>query len=86
MADPDLRLAACVILDDRRPHLDGFAAFARLQARDVAVPVILLTSYATARLRALADSTGFRAVLEKPLLNNILLDTLQSVLRTRQAP
>ena len=86
LADPKLPSASCVILDDRKPHLDGFAAFAHLQARDVAAPVILLTSYATGRLRERADSAGFRAVLEKPLLNNILLDTLQTVLHTGQAP
>jgi FixJ family two-component response regulator len=80
LADVGLARAACVILDDRRPHLDGFASLHRLQAQGLKAPVILLTSYATPPLRARAASAGFRAVLEKPLLNNILLDTLRTIL------
>jgi two-component system, LuxR family, response regulator FixJ len=80
LADAGLARAACVILDDRKPHLDGFALLPRLQAHDLKAPVILLTSYATAPLRDRAAAAGFRAVLEKPLLNNILLDTLRTIL------
>jgi FixJ family two-component response regulator len=67
-------------LDDRKPHLDGFEVMARLRDRELNAPVILLASYATARLRTRAAHAGFRAVLEKPLLNNILLDTLRTIL------
>jgi two-component system, LuxR family, response regulator FixJ len=80
LGDSYLPGAACIILDDRRAYLDGFAAMARLRARDCGVRVILLTSHATAGLRSRAVSAGFRAVLEKPLLNNILVDTLRTVL------
>ena len=80
LADNGLGQAACVILDDRKPHLDGFGVMRRLQARDLDVPVILLTSYVTGRIQARAAAAGFRAVLEKPLLNNILLDTLRTIL------
>ena len=80
LADSDLTRAACVILDDRKPHLDGFAVLPRLRAHDLQAPVILLTGHATPSLRARAGSAGFRAVLEKPLLNNILLDTLRTIL------
>jgi FixJ family two-component response regulator len=82
LADGRLARAACVILDDRKPHLDGFGVMRQLQAQDLSAPVILLTGYATARLRARAAAAGFRAVLEKPLLNNILLETLRSILDT----
>jgi two-component system, LuxR family, response regulator FixJ len=80
LADAGLTRAACVILDDRKPHLDGFEVMARLRERELNAPVILLASYATARLRTRAATAGFRAVLEKPLLNNILLDTLRAIL------
>jgi two-component system, LuxR family, response regulator FixJ len=80
LADAGLPRAACLILDDRKPHLDGFDIIARLRESEIKVPVILLTGYMTARLRTRAAAAGFRAVLEKPLLNNILLDTLRTVL------
>jgi two-component system, LuxR family, response regulator FixJ len=79
LADKDLAQASCVILDDRKPHLDGFAVLPRLRARDLKAPVILLTGHVTPSLRARARAAGFREVLEKPLLNNILLDTLRSI-------
>jgi two-component system, LuxR family, response regulator FixJ len=78
LGDAALGRAACVVLDDRKPHLDGFDVMARLRERALQAPVILLTGYATTRLRSRA-AAGFRAVLEKPLLNNILLDTLRSI-------
>lgn len=87
LTDASLTEAACIIVDDQKPHVDGFGVMRRLQARDLKAPVILLTSFATARLRARAAVAGFRAVLEKPLLNNILLDTLQTILgRERKGP
>src|SRR3954470_2653910 len=79
LADAGLARAACVIVDDRKPHLDAFDVMVRLKAADLTVPVLLLTGYASARLRNRAAAAGFRAVLEKPLLNNILLDTLHTV-------
>jgi two-component system, LuxR family, response regulator FixJ len=80
LADPALSRAACVILDDRKPHLDGFEAMVRLREQAVKVPAILLAGHATTRLRNRAATAGFRAVLEKPLLNNILLDTLRTMM------
>lgn len=80
LADTALGRAACVILDDRKPHLDGFEVMGRLRDRALKAPAILLAGHATTRLRNRAATAGFRAVLEKPLLNNILLDTLRAIL------
>jgi two-component system response regulator FixJ len=80
LADAGLGWAACVILDDRKPYLDGFAVMARLRERAVKAPVILLASYVPVRLHAQAAAAGLYAVLEKPLLNNVLLDTLRVAL------
>jgi two-component system, LuxR family, response regulator FixJ len=80
LADAGLARAGCVIIDDRKPYLDGFALLPRLREHDLKAPVILLTGYATAALRARAAIAGFPAILEKPLLNNILLDTLRTIL------
>ena len=79
LMDTALERAACVILDDHRPYLDGFEVLTRLRARAIEVPVILLAGYVPVRLRVRAAAAGFHAVLEKPLLNNVLLDALQTI-------
>jgi two-component system response regulator FixJ len=80
LTDRDLALASCVILDDRKPHLDGFELLGRLRAQDMRMPVILLTGHATSRLHKRAAGAGVRMVLEKPLLDNVLVDSIRIVL------
>ena len=85
LADPDLPAATCVILDDHRPYLDGFELLNQLRSRELRMPVILLTNHATGRLRARAAGAGVRTVLEKPLLDNVLMDSIQTILGSAQA-
>lgn len=80
--DPYLAKATCVILDDRKTHLDGFEVLSRLRALGFGMPAVLLTNNANQRLRARAAAAGFCTVLEKPLLNNILAETLGTILIT----
>jgi FixJ family two-component response regulator len=80
LADPDLGRAGCVILADRMRQTDGFALLRTLKARDISLPTIMLTSHATADVRARADAVGVRTVLEKPLLDNALVENIRSIL------
>ena len=80
LADPDLSRAGCVILDDRMPQMDGFALLSNLRAQNISLPTIMLTSHATPRVRARADAAGVSKVLEKPLLDNVLMDNIRSIL------
>jgi FixJ family two-component response regulator len=80
LADPDLNQAGCVILDHRMPRMDGFALLSSVQAHNPGVPAIMLTSRVTARERARAQAAGVRAVLEKPLLENVLMDNIRAIL------
>ena len=80
LADPDLGRAGCVILGDRMRQMDGFTLLNTLKARDISLPAIMLTSHATARVRARADAAGVRMVLEKPLLDNALVENIRSIL------
>jgi FixJ family two-component response regulator len=80
LADPDLSRAECVVLDHRMPRLDGFAMFRNLQERAPGMPTIMLTSRTTPQDRARAKAVGVRMVLEKPLLENILMDNIRAVL------
>jgi len=80
LADPALTRAACVILDDRKPHVDAFELMVQLHESAVPTPVILLTGHATKRLRARATNAGVHSVLEKPLLDDVLIDSLRVIL------
>jgi two-component system, LuxR family, response regulator FixJ len=80
LADPGLSRADCVVLDHRMPQLDGFALLSTVQERNPNLPAILLTSHATPRVRARANAAGARMVLEKPLLENVLIDNIRSIL------
>ena len=80
LADPDLNRARCVILDERMRQMDGFALIGHLHARNITLPTIMLTSHATQRVRESADAAGVRMVLEKPLLEDVLMENIRSIL------
>lgn len=80
LADPGLSSADCVVLDHRMPQLDGFALLDTVHERNPNLPAIMLTSHATPRMRARANAAGVRTVLEKPLLENVLIDNIRSIL------
>jgi two-component system, LuxR family, response regulator FixJ len=82
LSDPALSRAGCVILGDRMRPMDGFALLGNLKARDISLPAIMLTSHATPRVRARAEAAGVRTVLEKPLLDNALVENIRSILGT----
>jgi FixJ family two-component response regulator len=80
LQDPDLRRARCVILDEQLKHMDGFTLLDALQAQNVRLPSIMLTSNATSVLRARADLIGMCNILEKPLLGDSLLESIRDIL------
>jgi FixJ family two-component response regulator len=80
LADPDLGSARCVILDHRMPRNDGFALLCKLKAQNFVLPAIMMTGHATPRLRARADEAGVRMLLEKPLLDNALMENIRAIL------
>lgn len=77
LLDPELERAHCVVLDECLKQMDGFAVLDRLRARNLSLPSILLTGHATTGLRARAERAGVHHVLEKPLLDDALLESLR---------
>ena len=73
LAYPDLDKADCLVVDVRMPGLDGFALRKILLDRGIRTPMILITAPVTADLRRRAEAAGFLALLEKPLLDDVLL-------------
>lgn len=80
LADRDLNQAACVVVEDRMPKIDGFALLNEARARGLKKPVIILASHVTARVRVRAAAAGVWSVLEKPLLGDALLTSIRTIL------
>lgn len=81
LAHRGLREAACLVIDFQMPRMDGFELIEALRERGLATPVILITGQVTSRLRRRAQAAGVRHVVEKPLLDSVLLETLQTLLQ-----
>jgi FixJ family two-component response regulator len=77
---PDLSRAKCLVLNEKLPAMDGIEVMSRLTAGRLRIPTILITGRATAGLRQRARSAGVRHILEKPLLDSALVDSIQNIL------
>lgn len=78
LIDPKIARFACLIVDQNLPALNGLELARLLRARSVLSPVILITSQPSESLRQRALAAGI-PIVEKPLLGNALVDTIQSV-------
>jgi len=76
----DLPQAGCLVMECKMPIMDGFEVLGILGGRGTKVPVILLTSYATEAFRRRAATAGVKYILEKPLLNGSLVDSIHEIL------
>lgn len=86
LAHPKLIEAHCIVLDYKMPLMDGFSVLDRLTALKLHIPVIVITAYASPGLRARAARAGIQHVLEKPLFNGSLLESIYAVLGRGQVP
>jgi FixJ family two-component response regulator len=80
LAEADLPASGCLVVDFHMPGLDGIALLKRLRGSRVALPAILITGKATEDMRGRADRAGYREVLEKPLEDNALLESIRCAL------
>lgn len=70
----------CLIVDYKMPDLDGLALLKQLKASGVTLPAILITGFYSTSLEQRAKSTGFCKIIEKPMVNQVLQDTLATTL------
>lgn len=80
LTNPELYRASCLILRHHMPDMDSPQVMHFLHERQLFVPAILLTANATPELRRQAERAGIRMVLEKPILDNVLLDSVRSII------
>jgi FixJ family two-component response regulator len=77
---PDLSRACCLVLDYVMPEMNGFAVLNELKRRNVTLPVILITAPLNADVERRAAAAGVAGVLEKPLLEDVLIDKIRHVI------
>jgi len=71
-----------VVLDVRMPGLGGIAVLERLVAEGVDQPLVMLTGHGTVELCRRAFKAGAAEFLEKPVNDDLLIETLQQAVRT----
>ena len=72
--------AACLIVDIRMPKMSGLELQARLKQEECNVPIIFITAYDDAEIRAQAMKEGAVEFLAKPFNNQLLLKMLRGTL------
>ena len=80
LADDNLPVSGCLVIDYYMPAMDGIELIDRLHRRSITLPAILITARATKDLRRRAVRSGFREVLEKPLEDGALIDSIHGAL------
>ena len=75
----DLAAIDCVILDLEMPGMGGFEILERLKRANWKKPVIATTSLLTVQSYERAIKAGAACVLEKPLLDDVLVNCIHAL-------
>lgn len=70
-----------IVLDVRLPGIGGLALLDRLVGEGVDQPIVMLTGHGTVDLCRRAFKSGAAEFLEKPVNDELLLETLQNAIR-----
>jgi FixJ family two-component response regulator len=70
----------CLLLDVRMPGMSGLELQEKLNARDVHLPVIIITGHGDVALAVRAMKAGAVDFIEKPFHDQVLLDCIQRAL------
>ena len=81
LADHDLPATGCLVVDYRMPGMNGLELIDHLRDRSVELPAILIVSdHPSQKLRRLAQRSGVQDVLEKPLSDSALIESIRHAL------
>ena len=71
--------ANCLVVDYRMPAMNGFEVLRSLRKRQITAPAILITARSDRTLVGHAEAAGFARVVEKPLLEDELVDSIREL-------
>ncbi len=78
--DPNLPPCGCLVIDYRMPVMDGLELLGVLRSRGIDAPAIMITGRINKELRGRVERLGVHRLIEKPLSDSALLDSIQSAL------
>ena len=78
LAAESLGNCRCFIVDQRMPGMTGMELIAELRKRNVSIPAILIVSQSN-RLLITRAAEAHVPIVEKPLLNNALIETIREL-------
>ena len=81
LAGFDRQAIGAIVLDVRMPGLGGLSVLDTLIAQGADQPVIMLTGHGTVEMCRRAFKAGAAEFLEKPVNDELLIETLQSAVR-----
>lgn len=81
LAGFDRQAIGAIVLDVRMPGLSGLTVLERLRAEGVDQPIVMLTGHGTVELCRRAFKSGAAEFLEKPVDDELLIETLQTAVR-----
>ncbi len=76
-----VRDAACLVLDYHMPDMTGIEVLEELKRLGLSFPTILVTGLHDAMITKRALSAGVMAILEKPLPDDVLIDSVRIAMR-----
>ena len=72
--------ASCLILDYHMPSMTGIEILEELRRRGLSYPTIMITGLSDPMITRRALSSGVMAILEKPLPDDVLIDSVRIAL------
>ena len=80
LLDPQMQSGDCLVVDYLMPDIDGISILRQLRSAGWCGPAILITAHYADTLAESAREAGFAAVLEKPLRDGVLVQTIGEVI------
>src|SRR5665213_982255 len=76
----------CIVSDVRMPGMDGIQLLLSLKEKNINLPVIIMTGHADVALAVEAMKAGAVDFIEKPFSDEVLLASIQTVLKHQGRP
>lgn len=77
----DRQSIGAIVLDVRMPGISGLSVLDTLRAQGVDQPIVMLTGHGTVEMCRRAFKAGAAEFLEKPVNDELLIETLQNAVR-----
>lgn len=77
----DRQSIGAIVLDVRMPGISGLSVLDTLRAQGVDQPIVILTGHGTVEMCRRAFKAGAAEFLEKPVNDELLIETLQNAVR-----